>query len=429
MMDGVGPWPERPRVAVATSGGADSLALTLLAARWATGRGGRADALIVDHGLRPDATAEARTVAGWLAARAIPCRVLRWRGPKPDAGIQAAARQARYALLEDWCRANAVLDLLVGHTADDQAETVLLRLSHGTGPDGLAGMSALAERHGVRLVRPLLGVARSATRATLDAAGQPWIEDPSNDNPRFERVRIRRWLAAAPRGLAAGALAAAATDLGRVRAGRDAALAAHLARSVALDPRGHARIDRRRFGAANDSIGAAALARLARTFGAADHVRRSALEPVWRAIRDGTLGAGRTVGGCRFVTAGRTVLVCREAGRLVEVASFDGRPTLWDRRFTLALAGARRLRSRLTIRALGNVPAARLPTAAAAVPALVRAAWPALWRGDRLAAVPHLGYTDPDFATLLRSLTVRWTPAAPVASATFAVVTSPKRII
>lgn len=429
MMAGVGPWPDRPRVAVATSGGADSLALAFLAARWATRRGGRADALIVDHGLRPDAAAEAGTVARWLAARAIPCRILRWRGPKPGTGIQAAARTARYALLEEWCRARAVLDLLVAHTADDQAETVLLRLSHGTGPDGLAGMSALAERRGVRLVRPLLGTARAATRATLAAAGQRWIEDPSNEDPRFERVRLRRWLAAAPRGLTAGALADAAADLGRVRAGRDAALAAHLARTVALDRRGFARIDQRRFGATSDSIGTTALARLVRTIGAADHVRRRALEPVWRAIRDGTLGAGRTVGGCRFIAAGPTVLVCREAGRLVDVARFDGLPTLWDRRFTLALAGERRRRLRLTIEALGDAPAARLPAAAAAVPAAVRAAWPALRRGDRLAAVPHLGYIDPDFATLLRGLAVRWTPPAPLASATFAVVTGPKRII
>jgi tRNA(Ile)-lysidine synthase len=224
-------------------------------------------------------------------------------------------------------------------------------------------------------------------------------------------------------------LAQAAADLGRVRARRDAALAAHLARSVALDPRGFARIDGTRFGAAGDSIGTAALARLVRTIGAADHVRRRAVEPVWQAIRDGTLGAGRTVGGCRLIASGRTVIVCREAGRVVDVARFDGAATLWDRRFTLGLAEARRLRSRLAIRALGEVPAARLPAAAAAVPAPVRAAWPALWRGARLAAVPHLGYNDPDFATLLRGLTVKWTPAAPLASATFAVVTGPRRII
>src|SRR4051812_12623635 len=101
LMGALGPYERRPRLAAAVSGGPDSLALTLLAARWAERSGGSLLALHVDHGLRPESADEAARVADWLGARSIPCRVLAWRGDKPATGVQAAAREARHALLED----------------------------------------------------------------------------------------------------------------------------------------------------------------------------------------------------------------------------------------------------------------------------------------------------------------------------------------
>src|SRR5205814_1974198 len=108
----IGGFEVRPLVAVAVSGGPDSLALVLLADRWARAQDGRAWAVTVDHGLRPESAAEARTVAGWLAARAIPHEILSWEGVKPASGIQAAAREARYYLVAAWCRNHGVLHLL-----------------------------------------------------------------------------------------------------------------------------------------------------------------------------------------------------------------------------------------------------------------------------------------------------------------------------
>ena len=110
-------------VAVAVSGGADSMALTVLAAGW-----GQAVALTVDHGLRPGSADEACQVAGWLQARGIDHHTLTWRGDKPASGVQAAARQARYGALEGWCRDHGVGTLLLAHHREDQAETFLLRL-------------------------------------------------------------------------------------------------------------------------------------------------------------------------------------------------------------------------------------------------------------------------------------------------------------
>jgi tRNA(Ile)-lysidine synthase len=157
----LGPLEKRPHLAVAVSGGADSLSLALFAAAWARKRGGCASALTVDHGLRPEAAAEARRVGRWLRARGIEHRIIAWRGTKPAANIQAAARAARYGLLSAWCARHGVLHLLLAHHADDQAETYLMRLARGSGVDGLAAMAPVHELPSVRVLRPLLDVPRA----------------------------------------------------------------------------------------------------------------------------------------------------------------------------------------------------------------------------------------------------------------------------
>lgn len=183
-------------LAVAVSGGADSLALILLAA---DAFPGRVQGLTVDHGLRPEAAAEAAHVAQWLSSRRIPHATLLWEGKKPKANLQAEARQARYRLLDEWCRANNVPVLLTAHHRDDVVETFLMRLSRGSGLGGLAGMRPCrCLPQGTLLVRPLLGVRRAELRHTLKAMGQPWIEDPSNRDDRFDRVRVRQWLQTQP---------------------------------------------------------------------------------------------------------------------------------------------------------------------------------------------------------------------------------------
>ena len=171
LIETLGPFEQRPRLAVAVSGGPDSLCLCLLAAGWAAAQDGAVSALIVDHGLRPEAAAEARQVAAWLRARRIDHHVLRWAGVKPATGIQAAAREARYRLLGDWCRAAGILHLLLGHHLDDQAETVALREARQSGAEGLAGMAAVRELAGLRLLRPFLRGAEDASAGDSDGAG------------------------------------------------------------------------------------------------------------------------------------------------------------------------------------------------------------------------------------------------------------------
>ena len=186
------PFETRPGIAVAVSGGRDSLCLALLAGEWARDRDGKLVALIVDHGLRAEAAHEAQATTRTLAAHGIESVILRWRGTKRASGLQVAAREARYRLLGEACRERGILHLLVAHHADDQTETIAMRAARGSGPDGLAGMAALIEMPDVRLLRPLLPVARERLTATLMERGVAWIDDPSNVDQRFERARLRR---------------------------------------------------------------------------------------------------------------------------------------------------------------------------------------------------------------------------------------------
>ncbi len=186
-------------IAVAVSGGADSFALLWLLSQIKGAP--KILALTVDHGLRTEAVNDAATVAGWCKDHNIRHRTLCWRGPKPETGIQAAARIARYRLLAQACEETGHTWLLTAHNADDQAETVFARLARGSGPAGLASMrsfSQIAARAGrpVTLVRPLLDIARDRLRATASLIKLPFVDDPSNDDMTFERVKRRAFLAA-----------------------------------------------------------------------------------------------------------------------------------------------------------------------------------------------------------------------------------------
>jgi tRNA(Ile)-lysidine synthase len=185
------PFERAPVLAVAVSGGRDSVALALLAHDWARSRGGKIAGLIIDHGLRAESAAEAAATRDVLERNGCEATILSWSGVKPRSRLQEAARAARYRLLREACRRRGILHLLLGHHADDQAETVAMRAARRSGPDGLAGMAALVEQPEVRLLRPLLAVPRACLTATLVARGVAWIDDPSNSDPRFERARLR----------------------------------------------------------------------------------------------------------------------------------------------------------------------------------------------------------------------------------------------
>jgi tRNA(Ile)-lysidine synthase len=176
---------------LAVSGGADSVALMLLAAHWSGRRTVPVEVATVDHGLRSDCRTEAETVAAWAGSLGFPHHLLSWEDEKPKTRLQERARKARYGLLEE-CAAGIGADRIVtAHHADDQAETVLLRLIRGSGPAGLAGMAPLIRFGAVTIARPLLEVPKTDLVAFCEAAGQQFFQDPSNENPAFARTRLR----------------------------------------------------------------------------------------------------------------------------------------------------------------------------------------------------------------------------------------------
>ncbi|MGD0641914.1 MAG: tRNA lysidine(34) synthetase TilS [Roseiarcus sp.] len=202
---------------LAVSGGPDSTALLLMAVSWTRRRGDRPrlEAATVDHGLRSESAEEARAVAQLCRKLGVPHHILSWRGAKPKSRIQERAREARYALLAE-CAAAVGADFVVtAHHLDDQAETALLRLVRGSGIGGLRAMAARAAREGVTIARPLLGFAKRDLIAYCESQGVAFARDPSNDDPRYARTRLRALGAAlAAEGLDATALARLARRAG-----------------------------------------------------------------------------------------------------------------------------------------------------------------------------------------------------------------------
>lgn len=190
-----------PRFAIAVSGGRDSMTLLLLCADYARRTGSDLLAFTVDHGLRAESKKEAAEVHASCSTLGVAHQTLRWKGEKPETGIQAAARSARYRLLIEAAESHQCGALLTAHTADDQAETLFMRLSRGAGVSGLSGMrdeTLVAAGPGapMRLLRPLLTTSRAAITDYLSGVGQYYIDDPSNEDPAYERVRARALLAA-----------------------------------------------------------------------------------------------------------------------------------------------------------------------------------------------------------------------------------------
>jgi tRNA(Ile)-lysidine synthase len=293
------PFEAEPVLAVAVSGGRDSLALALLAQDWATARQGRVRALIVNHRLRPESGAEAAITVERLQRFGIAGEILDWTGEKPASRLQQIAREARYRLLLEACRRHGIPHLLVAHHADDQSETIAMRMARQSGPDGLAGMAALVEHRDARLLRPLLAVPRERLTATLQARGMGWIEDPSNADRRFERVRVRQDGAGCPVG---------AAGQGAGRACRDGNLGDLALSAIEVEPDGEIALDHDLVSSLDREDTVRLLSRTVQSVAERDYPpRRERLE---RAAARLSQGAGRgksgksqdfTLSGCRLM--------------------------------------------------------------------------------------------------------------------------------
>ncbi|HEY1096537.1 MAG TPA: tRNA lysidine(34) synthetase TilS [Alphaproteobacteria bacterium] len=182
------------KIAIAVSGGADSIALLHVLAEKQQANQQQIVALTVDHGLRADSAHEAQMVAQFCAGKNIEHHILNWNDAKPQTGLQSKAAKARRTLLIAKCRELGITDLYLAHQADDQAETLLQRLARGAGVQGLRGMQEMILQDGVTIRRPLLQVRRADLRRYCEMHQLPFVDDPSNENTKFERIRWRKTL-------------------------------------------------------------------------------------------------------------------------------------------------------------------------------------------------------------------------------------------
>lgn len=373
-------------VGVALSGGGDSMALLDLARRVQIARGRRVCAVTVDHRLRPESADEARLAAGQCAAIGVSHQILVWDHGAIAGNLQDQARRARYSLIGDWARGRGISHVLLGHTADDQAETFLMGLARGAGLDGLSGMRARwTDQAGITWVRPLLGITRNALRDHLTRRGIGWTDDPSNDNDRFTRVKARRVLAAlAPLGITGAGLATVAGHLAQAQAALQQT-ARDVARRIASERAGGLTFDRAALLAEPPEIGRRLLIAALRFVSGAGHPPRQAdLARLMLALAD---GRHATLMGCRIRTSDSAVQIQREERAVRAIST----PTtaLWDGRWRLT--GPHH--STLTARALGSAGLALCPDwrARGLARALLLAS-PAIWQENRLIAAPLAGF-------------------------------------
>jgi tRNA(Ile)-lysidine synthase len=381
VLDRAGPGP----LVVAFSGGGDSTALLLLTRAWAGARAREVLAVTVDHGLRPGSAAEAGKAAAFSAARGIPGEILRWTDWDGTGNLQDAARRARRRLIGRFARDRGAAAVILGHTLDDQAETFLMRLARGSGVDGLAAMRAESRWNRLPVLRPMLGLRRAALRDYLRNEGATWVEDPSNEDPRFARVRVREAFAALDAlGLGAERLAETAAAMGRARAALDHATAALARLALAAGAAGDVAIDLARLAEAPREIRLRLLAgALAWVAGAPYRPRLSSLDRALDGLETG--GArGLTLHGCLIRRDRGRALIRREPAAMappvpLAARSWDGR---WEWIGGEAVAG-------VSIGALG--PAGLAQCGDWRARGLGREALlstPALWRGEVLVAAP-----------------------------------------
>lgn len=386
---------KRPHVAAAVSGGADSMALASALSSWVADRQGRLSVLIVDHRMRANSTLEARQSAARLRRKGMSCHILSVKD-SPRANIQAQLRRQRFHLLSDWCQKHNVLHLFLGHHAEDQAETFLYRLARGSGVDGLAAMSVVTIRPHLRILRPFLELPGQALRDFLSQAGIGWIEDPSNSQRRFARVRWRQSARIlADEGLSRERITRSCAHMARARSDLETNSARHAATIAHVHPQGYIEIQQaplaRIKGDAGGRILAAALC----------CVSSQSTRPRWNALcrahhhiiqPDGF--ASITLHGCLILYRQHNILICREPASIGPPQKVEkGKRILWDDRFLLAPIDCREEDGNLFWRTWDHPPRRSLLCPSHPWPILQTL--PVLHKGGKPIYAPHIGFCDP----------------------------------
>jgi len=382
-------------IALAVSGGADSLALLDAIDRWRK-RAGRPEVVVltVDHGLRPESAREAKTVVKIAKQRGMRARLLAATGPAPKSDIEAEARRVRYRLLLGAAREAGASHLLLAHHQDDQAETFLIRLQRGSGVFGLAAMRPMVESDELMIFRPFLEVPRSRLAATTAAAGLEAVDDPMNSDPRFLRARIRRIMPTlAAVGIGPEDLAMTAARFATAAAAIDAATDSFIEASVVVSEMAVARIPLQAFRAEPEEIRLRFLVRMMMAIGGDPYPPRYQR---LKALHAGLVGAAhgrlkRTLSGVVAEIRSGFVLFYREAGRagLPEVRVGPGYRGVWDRRFHIHVSDD--APADLVLGALGEASSRFRADGPNHIPPAALWVQPAIRRKGKVVAVPTIG--------------------------------------
>ena len=371
------------RLGVAVSGGSDSLALLHLLHE---ANVAPLSVVTVDHGLRPEAAGEALHVARICEVLGLPHVVLEWEGWDGHGNLQAEARRTRYAVIAEWAAGQGLDAVALGHTRDDQAETFLMRLAREAGVGGLAAMRDRFRRDGMEFHRPLLGVSRGSLRDWLGGRGARWIEDASNADESFERVRVRKALEAlSPLGVTPDALSTVAEQLRQAEEALSMA-ASDWARHQISEDRGDLVIDRAGLLELPRETGRRILSDAVLWLSGAEYPpRRDSISGLWPAIRG---GIKTTLGGSVLLNTQETCRITREHAAVAGLVT----PTdaLWDGRWRLSGPSEPGLEVRALGEALSRCPDWR----ATGMPRPSLLASPAVWRGSELIAAPVAGWPN-----------------------------------
>lgn len=379
------------QIGIAVSGGGDSMALLHLTRAWASVRGVTLSAITIDHNLRDGSAEEAAHVAQWCADLGVAHTTRVWRDWDRNGNLQDAARQARYRMINDW--RGDIEHILIGHTLDDQAETLLLRLKRGSGVDGMTGMKHVTPHpSGMTLIRPLLNITRQDVRDYLVGCDQPWFDDPSNDNAAFDRIAMRQLLPQlTSAGISLDRFALMATHMQRAQDALD-----HTARDVfqtiGLQKGTDLIFEQAGFFAAHSEIQSRLMS--AGLCWISGNAYRPRFEALQRALSDVQDGRTSSLHGCLIYPHQNTLRITRE------YAATQGRAdqTVWDGRWQ-----GIDLPAQSSVQALGEHGAAQLDSDLRKnVPFRSLHVQPAVFFGDQLIYAPTLDQTQRQFIQDLR---------------------------
>lgn len=380
--------PAPPKqLGVAVSGGSDSMALLHLLADWASVGGPDVHVITIDHGLRSGAAREAAGVARICADLGISHETRVWQGWDHKGNLQDQARRARLGLIADWAKGRGIDTVALGHTADDQAETFLMRLARGSGVDGLASMSHWRNASGINWARPVLDLRRWELRDFLLRRGVRWFDDPTNEDDSFDRVKMRKALAILePLGISAKSLSDTASRLHRARVAL-CQYAHDQALRIARIDSGDVVFDCCGLSAVPDEPRDRLLVHALRWVAGAEYrPRQNALERLWQAIRE---ERSTDLHGCRVLVTAQTIRITREYSAVKDTVALPD--ALWDARWQVSGP----LQSDYQVRALGEAGLLACPDwRETGRPRATLIASPAIWRGDGLIAAPLAGLAN-----------------------------------